>query len=249
MFDIKAGAIAAGAAFFISLLVGIFSRAAFPALIVRPLLFAVLFFIISALINMIISRFLPELLDSNDPGRGPDLPGSRIDISEAAIPGRASAPLAPSNFAQADDSEDNLGNITELASNAPAAPAPGESPSGGGFANDENSLPEFTGLDQGGQNGYTDNGVPEAFGLPGDSGAGPEPLSGAGAQVDVLPDLDSLAGAFLPQSGEDGGETVDYSTPSPAKKPSTSSKGQKMEGDFNPKDLAAGIRTILKKEG
>jgi hypothetical protein len=111
-------------------------------------------------------------------------------------------------------------------------------------------MEEFSGLDQGAQVGYTDNSVPEAFRGPGDSGAlEPEPLSGTGNPVDALPDLDSLAGAFLPQSGEEGEEAVEYSTPSPAKKPSTSSKGQKMEGDFNPKDLAAGIRTILTKEG
>ncbi|AEF82254.1 hypothetical protein [Leadbettera azotonutricia] len=239
MFDVKAGAIAAGAAFFISLLVGVFSHAAFPAILLRPLLFAVLFFIISALINMLVSRFLPELLDSHDSGEDLDYPGSRVDISEAGFPGQASVPSAPaipSNYAQPDDSEDNLGNITDLAKNLPAAPR-----------QRNNASLEFPGLDQEAQNSYNDNGISEAFRGPGASELGS--ASGTGDPVDALPDLDSLAGAFLPQSGEDGGETVDYSTPSPAKKPSASSKGQKMEGDFNPKDLAAGIRTILKKEG
>jgi hypothetical protein len=74
--------------------------------------------------------------------------------------------------------------------------------------------------------------------------------------MDVLPDLDSLAGAFLPNSGEEAEDAPEYSTPAapaapstPARRPSASSKGQKMEGDFNPKELAEGIRTILKKEG
>jgi hypothetical protein len=196
---------------------------------------------------MMISRFLPELLDSHDSGGDLDFPGSRVDISEAAIPDRAgvgpAAPAIPSSYALADDSEDGLGNITELARNAPTASAPRESGS------QEASL-EFPGLDQGAQDGYTNNSESEASQASGSSGAvGFEPLSETGNPVDALPDLDSLAGAFLPQSGEDGGETVDYSTPSPAKKPSASSKGQKMEGDFNPKDLAEGIRTILKKEG
>jgi hypothetical protein len=172
---------------------------------------------------------------ANDSSGDIDLPGSRIDISEDSGQGRPASPAVPSNYAQADDSEDNLGNITELAQKAPAAQMSGENASG---------------LDQGAQVGYTDNDVTESFGGPADSGAPePEPFSGSGNPVDVLPDLDSLAGAFLPQSGEEGEETVDYSTPSPVKKPSAGSKGQKMEGDFNPKDLAAGIRTILKKEG
>jgi hypothetical protein len=68
--------------------------------------------------------------------------------------------------------------------------------------------------------------------------------------MDVLPDLDAMARAFLPGSGEDGTDTTEYSTADDSRKrPAAGSRGQKMEGDFNPKELAAGIRTILKKEG
>jgi hypothetical protein len=73
---------------------------------------------------------------------------------------------------------------------------------------------------------------------------------GTEESVDVLPDLDSMARAFLPNDGEDEADTTEYSTSDgPLKRPAAGARGQKMEGDFNPKELAAGIRTILKKEG
>jgi hypothetical protein len=72
------------------------------------------------------------------------------------------------------------------------------------------------------------------------------PVSGG---VDILPDLDSLANAFLPSSGGEGGDVPDVSSPAPERKPLPGRKPQKLDGDFNPKDLAAGIRTVLNKEG
>jgi hypothetical protein len=250
MFDFRAGGIAAGAAFVISFLISLVSGASFPGLILRPLVFAALFFGIALVVYFLVSRFLPELLDDAvESGGGVGMPGSRIDISEPDVfPGAApftpAAPqnaAIPANFAKTDDSDENLDDISGYVRNdgdpsppvkkqreVREAPAFQESPSG---------------LDQEDQYGYNEKGSPGTLPVSGENAA----VSGADPG-DFLPDLDSLAGVFAPSSGEKENDTIEYSTSAPAKKPSPGSKGQKMEGDFNPKDLAAGIRTILNKE-
>lgn len=88
------------------------------------------------------------------------------------------------------------------------------------------------GVDQESQSGYTED-RPEST----DEKDG----------FDVLPDLESLAGAFLPSSGDTTADVQEYQSADVPRKP-IGNRPQKMDGDFNPKDLAAGIRTILKKQ-
>jgi hypothetical protein len=64
--------------------------------------------------------------------------------------------------------------------------------------------------------------------------------------VDVLPDLEDMAKAFLPSSEEEEEEPV--SEEAPAKKPSKSGKGKSLAGDFNPKDIALALQTVLKRD-
>jgi hypothetical protein len=249
MFNVRISGIAAGLAFILSFLLGIAGGASFPTLLLKPLIFAILFFIIAGLAYFLVSHFLPELMDETwEPETEEDVPGSRVNITEEEPSAQAFYAAA-----KADDSEDNLGNISDLIGT--------DEESGGGLSNNR---PEM-GMDQQGKDQYTrrESGASvdaqAGFGMEGASrpaegigrAAGTFPASVSGGDpVDVLPDLDSLAGAFLPGSGEDAADTTEYSTSAaPAKRPSASSKGQKMEGDFNPKELAAGIRTILKKEG
>jgi hypothetical protein len=235
MFDVKISAIVAGIAFIVSFLLGLLSGASPPALIVRPLIFAVLFFLIAAAVYILVSHFLPELLDeglaeslSMDDGLNP---GSRIDITENEPAG------LPAYVAQADDSEDNLGDISDFLRQTRAA------------RNPEAGSP---GLDQQGEDGYTRNGT-VAPGNHDDGGftgsAIPKTAPNPAVSMDVLPDLDSMARAFLPDSGEDETDTEFSISDDSLKRPAGGSRGRKMEGDFNPKELAAGIRTILKKEG
>jgi hypothetical protein len=230
MFDVRISGIIAGAAFLLSFLVGLVSRAALPVLFARAFIFAVLFFVLSGLVYSLVSRFLPELLEDakDDPGFNPR--GSKVNIIEDDIPGPV--PAAPGMvFAQPDDSEEGLGNISDLAAKSRARPG------------QDGKAPDIPGLDLESQSDYTQEGQLEAL-----SGSRDAPgSSGEVGSVDMLPDLDSLAGAFLSSSGDEE-ETAEYSAADPVKKKSLYSKGQKMEGDFNPKDLAAGIRTILNKE-
>jgi hypothetical protein len=81
---VKTSGIIAGGAFALSFLVGLIGSAGFPALPVRALVFSGLFFALSEIIQMIIGRFIPDLLT----GQADDaLAGSHVDISveDAAV--------------------------------------------------------------------------------------------------------------------------------------------------------------------
>jgi hypothetical protein len=63
---------------------------------------------------------------------------------------------------------------------------------------------------------------------------------------DTLPDLDSMAGVFTGSSAEEEPGTASYSEPDRVRK--SANRDQSLEGDFSPKELAEGIRTVLKKD-
>ena len=250
MFNIKAGAIAAALAFFLSFFIGLASRTSMPLLIVRPLIFAVIFFIISALVNILIQRFLPELLEE---GASEDIstsfPGAHIDITEGDLPEDYEAP-SPELFqgqafmgAQPDDSENGLGNISDLLEISSAY-----RDSGGGPA----------GMDQKGQDGYNIDGGLEEISESGpassfDAGAGKKSAEKPGISMnfsdldDVLPDLDSMAGVFSLTSSNEEEDTEEYSA-APPRKSLSSSKDSAWSGDFNAKEMAKGMQTLLNKD-
>ncbi|MDR0719542.1 MAG: hypothetical protein LBF78_07905 [Treponema sp.] len=262
MFNFKISGIASAFGFFVSLILNLVAGAPFPVFLVRPLAFGVLFFVVSGIIWFLICHFLPELLDGDV-----SAPGRRINIeegSEVEEPSFADGGVGV-KAALADDSDGALGDISDYLQNkvappvaAPAASASGSTGSGeidlsAGGISGNGVLPAFSvpPVDQVGGSDYNES--DEVFasstpGKPGGSGGVSSAVPVVPGSIDILPDLDSLAGAFLPSSGDAEGDTVDYSIPSPAKNPSLNSKGQKIEGDFNPKDLAMGIRTILGKK-
>jgi hypothetical protein len=252
VFNFKISGIAAASGFFVSLVLNLASGAAFPVFLARPIAFGVLFFVISGIIYFLISHFLPELLDGDTP-----VPGGRINIAEDSEAGETSFAAAATNVsaapsvkaALADDSDENLGDISGYLQSGGAPMGARAAGPGGGSLAAEPAFPAPP-VDQVDAGDYNVNGEVYASSPPGRPGGGgvSSAAPAVPGSIDILPDLDSLAGAFLPGSGDAEGDTVDYSIPSPAKKPSVNSKGQKMEGDFNPKDLAMGIRTILSKE-
>jgi len=89
---------------------------------------------------------------------------------------------------------------------------------------------EFRGLDQMPEDGYT--------------GSRSSPVS-ANPPEGGLPDLDLLAGSFL-NSSDESVENFEE-RPEPVRRP-TGNKPQTFKGDFDPKDLAKGIQTILKED-
>ena len=275
MVNLKAGGVVAIAAFLLSFIIGILSRTAMPMLIVRAVLFAVLFFVLSGMISVLVSRFLPELLAANNPSEEPDFfPGSRINIMEGDTPGGQEAETAPPGGAlfmgaQADDSEEGLGHISDLPDKAPIPQQAG---------NGEIQGIGLTGMDQNAQVGYNGDGKleempepgiftpwdPAAFSTGAAFGGGGPPVSAGEVRAsapakpmetgftgdpdsgDFFPDLDSMAGAFMPASVNEGSDAGEYPGTPPASKRSNKNSG--WSGDFSAKDMAMGLRTALNKE-
>ena len=260
MFNLRVSGIVAGIACILSFLICLFSQTSMPMLLVRPLIFAVVFFIIANFIYFLINHFLPELLDegalngmNEDPGF---TPGSRINITEGDSPAfpmdysqRAGQGDVPENGfmgAQPDESDDGLGNVSDLLQKRRASAVSGEVTSAG--------------MDQDAQIGYTKPGDLEEIPLSQGAASFEADAFPAAAQktsaangdqsgsVDILPDLDSMAGAFLPASGGEESNTMEYSVSSSAPKAPSRKKDPAWTGDFNAKDMAAGLRTIISKE-
>ena len=274
MFDLRYSGIFAVTAFILSLLIGLVSRATMPMLIIRPLIFAAIFFALSALIKLIVGWKLPELLEDSADEDG-FRPGSRINILEGDVPtdssslteGFISGALGSvSTGARPDESEDNLGDISELARRSSF------SPSAGGNVPVMESIP---GVDQNAKELYNDNGGPgdsiapdfsnmfspdpsfeapaggQARGAGTGSGTGPAAVQKPRAVFDSdesLPDLDSMAEAFMSGSSDEKEEASEYSAPSSSRRPASSKKTPEWTQDFNAKDIAMGLRTVLSKE-
>jgi len=201
----------------------------------------------------VIGRFLPELLperldEESMDGDTPPRPGSRVNITEGDDYNRGSSaaysqtgPKPVVVGAQPDDSEGGLGNISDLL---------------GRINSGEVDSPK-TGMDHNDQEGYNGEGGIGVFSASplADSSLGRQAASNTGgnsASMEALPDLDSMAGVFSPASGRADSDLVEHFVPAPAPKPAPLNRGQKKSpewaGDFNPKDLAEGLRTILNKE-
>ncbi|MDR2403197.1 MAG: hypothetical protein LBD78_04135 [Spirochaetaceae bacterium] len=228
MINLKWSGIAGGFGFAVSLLVGIISGAGFPLLLVRAFIFGLLFFILGGGAWLLINNFVPELLfpgeNEGDSAGGDQSPGAQVDISLGDEPVSA----LPENY-QNSESGDEVGNITDLLTGK--------------------TVPENqTGMDQNGEDGYTKTRGSDFQTEAAGSYTGPAETAAAGVYADSaggLPDLDSMAGAFAPSPAEPVESPADFSPP--VRSPS-GNKPQSLKGDFNPKDLAAAIRTKISKE-
>jgi len=231
-------------AFFTSILLG---HAGFGISILRGLAFAALFFVLGTGVWTLINTFIPELLfpeEGNDaaanifgPGttdlQGSDsqLYGSRVNITLAD---RVDAALPDGNGVDIDE----VGNIADLVSGA-VDPA--------GEAKKQRGLDEFT------ENNYTNLGevtAPSQDGL-----AETEPLPSAGGSGGFTMNFDSFTmgtgGALdpfgdsfsLPADG--GGAKKEEVLP---ERKTIGNTPKTLEGDFNPKDIALGIRTVLEND-
>ncbi|MDR1278855.1 MAG: hypothetical protein LBK02_08895 [Treponema sp.] len=225
MFNIKWSAIAGGFGLALSLLVGIISGAGFPMVLIRALVFGLVFFVLAGLVWLLINNCIPELLYSRNEDEGSGkAPGSRVDISlgdeqESALP----------EMYRNSGSGDEVDNITDMIN--------GKTPVNN------------TGMDQNGEDDYTQKSgtglqaesPEELAGIPGASSGGYDPGEG-------LPSLDSMSAAFGPSTEEPVElQAEDVSIPV-SERHITGNKPQSLKGDFNPKELAAAIRTKISKE-
>jgi hypothetical protein len=224
LFNFKISGIAAGIAFVLSLLVGIISGSGFFTAIFRALIFAVLFFVLFCLIFWVVGQFMPELLSAGEDDL--DLvPGSRVNLT-------ASGPIVGAfPTGSVEDVDDIEG---KAARNAPLSQRSGEDL--GSFG------PASAGMDQGDQSGYTRGG--------GGLGSGTSSMDASGGDGGLMPDFDVLSGSSSNSSGAEAeADSTVYETPSEPRRPLSTRTGKNdIMGDFDPKELAQAIRTVLKKE-
>ncbi|MDR2746602.1 MAG: hypothetical protein LBB77_04065 [Treponema sp.] len=259
MFNLRWSGIAAAAAFIISLVLGVSVRGQILIVLIRALCFAAAFFLLAVLIWRLINKYIPELLHIPSPDDSSLMPGlesgGRVNITvgdgEDLIPPNAALPLE----GKADDVGDiaDVVNRGPLPSAAPSPEAPPGSPESSGspaiFAPVQSPV---QGMDQGLQSGYTQdtNGVSRASSPSIQAPAGGfSDLGDTSGGIESLPDLDALAGSFLSPTaaGEDSASAGQGLSSRPAGG-ARSKKGREVGEDFNPKELASAIQTIIKKD-
>jgi hypothetical protein len=246
VFNLKLSVIAAGAAFVLSFVIGIVSGAEFLYILLRALFSGIVFFSLSVFAYWAISQFIPELLDvaksSDAPLDGDDdtpLPGSNINISVGPDGEDAEADELPPL--------DRLGGGGEGDFSRPETGiGPREAPEGQKTGN----TPENQGLDQTTQNEYTKD-------TSGVSGAVAVPAGADIDTVDALPDLEVLSTIFAPQEDdEDPAEDAAFVPSEPGETLGAiagggdlgKKKSSSAQSDFNVKEMASAIQTILKRD-
>ncbi|MDR0290405.1 MAG: hypothetical protein LBI06_05660 [Treponema sp.] len=221
---IISGAIAAVIAFLASLAIG---HTSVLVAFLRALCFLAAFFALGTGMRLLINAFIPELLAAaarNDDIAGQvfsvDGPGSQVNITV----------------------DDNL---------SPAMPSMGGG-IGGEEVGDFSDLPSggsVKDVDQSYENGYNsgedfppgfDNGQSDGMGDFSMDFGGLTSGSSAGGEAESS---DSSEDSFSFFSGDDAPAAAE----APERKAS-GNKTQQLEGDFNAKDIAAGIRTVLEKD-
>jgi hypothetical protein len=220
--NVKLSVVLGGIGFVLSLAVGLLSGAGFPHVLIRAGVFGLVFFALGCVLWLMINNFVPELLSADAPAAEESADLGETPGSKVNI--TLEDPKILPEMYQNLDHGDEVGNIGDLVS--------------GAFKPEETAvltpLPldgDGQGMDQKPQAGYTET-----------ENRGAVPLSD---DAEVLPDLDSMAGSFM--DGVDEGFAGPAELPEPVRKAS-GNKSQKLEGDFDPKELAAGIRTVLKKD-
>jgi len=244
--NVKWGIYAAAAALLLSFLTGILmGHAGFSVALVRALIFAALFFGLGIGAWTIINTFIPELLfpETNDAAvnifgsestQSPDPQsyGSRINIT---LGDRSEAALPENNGTDSDE----VGNISDLVSGAIDP------------AKDTKEANWQTGLDEIKENSYTGNGEDISSSMGG--AAEPSPFESGGGFSMNFDSLTMGAGGGLDPFGDsfslpaDSGGAAKKEEVLPERKVAGNTP-RELEGDFNPKEIALGIRTVLETD-
>jgi hypothetical protein len=255
------GLIAGLAAFVLSLLTGFLAGAHALFVFLRAGIFGVVFFGLGIGVRSLINIFFADLFSGSSAEEEQDTlshPGSHVDIVLDSEPDAA----IPERYRNRDDPEE-IGNFEDLTSGMYNAARVQPKPVFKGL--DQQEKDEYNSQDE---DGFADE-IQEFSVFSGggrkkdkaefDAPTPVEPVftpsfgSEAG-DIDGLADLDAMAGAF--SSGSDSGVSSGGSSNVPSgsspsvvstgrSKSAASGKTGTMQGDFNPKELAEGIRTIL----
>jgi len=263
--NIKWGLTAAIFALVMSVGLGLVAGVGILIILLRALLFSVMFFAFGFGLRVLITYYFPELLyvkDEAESYENYEKPGSRINITVDTTGEYA----VPELYKTSGDTEE-LGNIEDLISGS-FRPRQADTDYGG-----ESS--SSTGIDRNMEEGYNMGGDFQSsqdfdFGLDDfedpfqDTPAFEEKAPvvkpaftpSFGDDLEALPDLDSLAMDFSPTGGGEsssngfGAESALDDEFEPAKPYNRrgGNKPQQLKGDFDPKELAKGISTVLSKD-
>jgi|GEM_PF-1327282 len=263
MFNLKWAVFPAGAAFLLALLSSlIFGQVGFALALLRAFVFGGLFFGIGCGAWVLINTFIPELLflegkkepedggvfqtdfpsEASDGASGGAPAGSKIDITlgdgaesvlSAALPGDSYG-------------IDGIGNISELVSKA-IDPTEKQGDIDQAPANNYNS--ELGDLDFANTTDVPEKPAPARVEAADGGGLGDfssffDGLTGQGASGGDSDD--SLTDLFQTFSG--GGAPAGSEESPKVERKARESNPVEMKGDFSPKEIAAGIRTVLAKE-
>jgi len=254
MFNLKWAVFPAGAAFLLALIASlIFGQVGFGLALLRAFLFGALFFGLGCGAWVLINTYIPELLlleNKDAPGDGvfpTDLSGespsgSKVDITL----GDSAEPALPAALPGDSYGIDGIGNISDLVSKA-IDPTEGPGDVDQAPANNYNS--ELGDLDF--------SPMSDVPGKPGASG-GASALDNSGlgdfssffdgltAKGPVGDGDDSLSDLF--QTLSTGSAPAGSEEPPKVERKAREGNSVEMKGDFNPKEIAAGIRTVLASE-
>jgi hypothetical protein len=256
MFNAKWGIICGGPAFvfafIISLLLG---HTSLPVALIRGGGFAALFFCMGAGIWALVNVFIPELLAAqNDDVNNvfsKRATGARVNITLDDSDTVFSAALPDTGVGAAGD--DEVGNFKDLLSRSTNSKRDIDQKPAAGYTEQEGQREqqeEFTSV--------FDSSLDASLG-------GSIENSLDGVKVDGLGDFSMDFGAFVPEGGKGGSDPLmdpfsfmpgtddpmgaeEVSAPAAPQRSSSSGKTAELQGDFNPKDIAAGIRTVLEKD-
>jgi len=268
------GIFAAGAAFLISTALGLIFGVSFFYVIIRGFVFAFLFFGFGFAMRFLINSFFPELLLSggDEPGNQYSFeqsPSSRenavIDtMGEYAVPELYRTPGESSELGNIEDlisgafrpqpegvdrneeegyNNDNVRNVPEMRFESSEPASGGENIKFQDMFQDLFQDTASSSFEEPSQETPKDDKPVFTPSFGDDSGG----LGG-------LPDLDSMAMAFggvearSSSGGSSFGGAEEAESGDTESARNTGNKPQPLKGDFNPKELANGIRTVLKKD-
>ncbi|MDR0600202.1 MAG: hypothetical protein LBG84_09025 [Treponema sp.] len=231
---VKVCAAAGGAAFILSLLVGLISGAGLAILLIRALAFAVLFFALFFLIFRLVEQFVPELLNPAGEDMDPEAPGSRVNISLESVPVTGAFPM---------DASDAVDDISGPPFRDAAAPL--DQDKNPGYTESQGPADDLGSFSIGLDDGLVLEDSPEK--APGSQPGPAAPRLILDEGEEILPDIDSLAAPFVSPPGNTGPGRFTIDSPEPGKSPVRAGK-KGLEGDFSPKELAQAIQGVLKKD-
>ena len=249
----KTAGIFAGAAFLLSLLVGAISRNPFGVVLLRALLFALLFALLGGGYRYLYVRFLSQPSGSSAE-KAPEASGSAVDIVLPEEPATFESAAASGEDADAAEAEEVAEAEASPEDAGPAAPV-----AAGASAEDAGDL-----LDGESEEESGDELLPVMEEADSESAGAGDDQSG----LDELPDLMDLDAPQKPGRGGRGGEPRSpearsgepgASAPRPAAPGSGRRRGaspgtpeeavRNAVGEEDPASLARAIRTILKRDG